>query len=142
MRPCLMVVIMIMIIVNWLVNLMMPFINHWIQGCLGGPDNERDDQDPHGGHVMVSSDGVDSMDISDEPSQEHEHVHGGDSISGYETKVPCLEVNENSISGEMQSQGSRRDSISGLDAKLSYGDDEPAQGSRRDSVFGLEGEDK
>ena len=138
MRPCLMVVIMIMIIVNWLVSLMMPFINHWIQGCLGGPDDERDDQDPHGGHVMVSSEGVDSMDISDEPSQEHEHVHGGDSISGYEAKVPCLEVKEGSASGEMQSQEFRRDSISGFEAELSCEEDEQTQGSRRDSISGQE----
>merc|ERR1712015_52075 len=74
---------------------------------------------------MVSSEEMDNVDISDVPSQEHEHVHGGDSISG-----------------EMHPQEFRRDSISGFEAKLSCVEDEQTQGSRRDSVSGLEGEDK
>ena len=124
----------------------MPFVDHWIQGCPWGPDDDQDDQDPRGGHVMVISEGEDSMDIreGDEPSQGYDHETGGDSISGYETKVPCQvlgeadenstsgcgaevpsqdlgEAEDNSTSGGKLSQGSRRDSISGQEAKLSQG---------------------
>ena len=46
MKPCIMVMIMIMVTIMWLVNLVMPSIIHWIQGCQGDPDDDQDDEDP------------------------------------------------------------------------------------------------
>merc|ERR1712015_131206 len=93
MRPCLMVMILIIVMIDWLVNLVLPFIYYWIQGCPWGPDDDHDDQDPRGGHEMVISNDEDSMATSEDKS-----------ISGFKTDdmVPSQVMGEadgDSISG-------------------------------------------